>query len=839
MLNEADTRAKLIDPKLYQAGWREDLIEREFYLAEGRIEIVGDEHKRGKKKKADYVLRNKPYGLPLAIVEAKTEIDSPLAGMQQAKEYAEMLGAPFAYSTNGHEIEEFTYITHKQKSLLKFSSPDKLFTSYFRFKSKKAKEPSATTRKVLTTPYCSEREALKLRYYQEAAVQKVLEAILNGRRRVLLTMATGTGKTLIAFNIVWKLVKSGYLRRVLFLADRNFLRNQAYNVFSPFGDARAVTEERKTPKTRDIYFSIYQAMYGGNEERRVYQQYPPDFFDLIIIDECHRSGFGTWHDILKHFTGAIHLGMTATPKRDDNIDTYAYFGKPVYTYSFGAGVQDGFLAPFLVHRVLTNIDKDGQLSLQDARTQGAEIIYSEEEEPKDIYEMREFEKTITLPDRTKKMSEHLAGFLRTFSPLGRTMVFCVSMDHAGEVAKEMQNQFAKLKFDDYAVRIVSEDGDIRQDYYEKFRDSDKTTPVVATTVDLLTTGVDVPSAKNIVLMKPIASKVVFKQIIGRGSRIDPITEKYFFRIIDFVGATRLFDDWEKPPEPPKIEQKGPSDRFLSGIIVDEETQIPIKNALVTLQIAPNKQEYRRTKADGRFSFSHLPRRKLKLFVSATGYKKRQLAVEPFENPKEFMAIELRKKRKGPKKVKVTGLPVHIAEEETVVLEKDGKTLKVEEYIEYSKDEVVKRVASVGDLAHIWTEHEKRQRFLDDLKEKSVYPELLAQLLKKPEADTFDLLSAVAFGAIPLTRDGRYKAFLNRQQEFLSAFDYKAREVLLVLMDKYRLAGIEEVVSPKVFELPPFDKMGYINGVINRFKGIKKLKSAINQLERRMYLQTTL
>ncbi|MEK7142903.1 MAG: DEAD/DEAH box helicase family protein, partial [Patescibacteria group bacterium] len=566
-LKESDTRSKLIDPLLYSVGWEEDLISREYPVSAGRIEVIGTTSRRAPGKKADYVLRVSPWGTPLAVVEAKEELKSATHGLHQAKEYAKKLSVSFAYSTNGRKIEEFDFTTNTQTECKSFPTPATLKERFFKTKLSNLPKPEEAE-KIWQGQYYHSPD-FSLRHYQEAAIQNTIQAITQNKKRILLALATGTGKTVIAFNLTWRLVKSGYFKRVLFISDRNFLSNQAYNVFGPFGEARVKIEEGRAPKHRDIYFGIYQALYSlSSSGKRLFEEYPADFFDLIIIDECHRSGFGTWKEILKHFSSAVHLGMTATPKRADNINTYQYFGDPVYTYSYGQGVQDGYLAPFIVHRILTDIDQKGQLEIAEAKSKGAEIIYSEDTEVKDIYSQKEFERTITLPDRTKEIAKHLAKLLKTFDPMAKTMVFCVDSDHAEAMAKELQNEFADLGFDNFAVPIIARTGDIKEADYERFRDSEKSTPVIATTVDLLTTGVDVPSVRNVVLIKPISSKIVFKQIIGRGARLDPLTNKNFFRIIDYIGATRLFDDWEKIPEPKPEEPEGEAKFKINGVVLD-------------------------------------------------------------------------------------------------------------------------------------------------------------------------------------------------------------------------------------------------------------------------------
>jgi len=831
--NESDTRANLIDPKLYSAGWSNELISREFPISVGRIEIIGENYRRAAPKKADYVLRLTQYGEALAVIEAKEENVEANQGMAQAKEYAQKLGVLFAYATNGHKIEEFNFITNKQTTIENFPSPEELKKRYIEaILSGIVQKEKAE--KILNQPYYY-TPSFHLRYYQEAAVNLVIQKIIRGEKRILLTLATGTGKTHIAFNIVWRLIKSGYFKRVLFIADRNFLRDQAYNVFAPFQDARVMIEEGKTPKQHTVFFSIYQALFSpALSGRRVFEEYPPDFFDLVIIDECHRSGFGTWHDILKYFTGAVHLGMTATPKRTDNIDTYKYFGEPVYVYSYGQGVQDGYLAPFVVHRILTNVDREGRLSIQEAEGLGAQVIAGHDVELQDEYKQKEFERKITMPDRTREIAKHISKLLRTFGPTQKTMVFCVDSDHADLMAKEIQNEFSDLGYSNFAASIIARNNDINKAEYERFRDPEKPTPIVATTVDLLTTGVDVPSVRNIVIVKPISSKIVFKQIIGRGSRLDPLTNKNFFRIIDYIGVTKLFDDWEKIPEPKPEEPEGVAEFQISGIVLDAETQDPIPGATIVLQRRDNEQYFERADTEGRFTFANLPQKTFHLTVRASGYKPRSLTLLPVEKGEEPEFIELLPV--GPKlgKVLVKGLPVHIAEEERLVLEKEGKTLKVEEYIAYTGKEVASKVRHIEDLRTIWLDPEKRRQFLDELAQKSIYPELIAEIKNRPDLDSFDILAQATFGAIPLSRDERAEMLEKESARFLAAFPGNAREIIHALIEYYRLAGIESIENPLVFELPPFDRMGGISEAERRFGTIDKLRDAISGIRNRLY-----
>ncbi|HEX5186059.1 MAG TPA: DEAD/DEAH box helicase family protein, partial [Nitrososphaeraceae archaeon] len=667
-----------------------------------------------------------------------------------------------------------------------------------------------------------------LRYYQDVAIRKSIEAFLENKKRILLTMATGTGKTLVAFQIVWRLLKSGHINKVLFIADRTFLRDQAYNVFEPFGNARETIKDGQYPMNRSIFFTTYQSLFSGNN-KKVYEQYEPNYFDFIIVDEAHRSGYGRWNLIFQRFHDAIHFGMTATPKREENIDTYAYFGQPVYTYSLGQGIDDGYLAPYKIHKVYTNIDKDGRLSLRQAQEVGANIYIPEGTMVKDSYTQGEFEEKITLPDRTKRMCEHLSDLLRD-QPLDKTMIFCVNMEHAGQVAKDLQNHFSFLGYSDFAVRIVSEEMNAKT-LIENFVDSDKITPVIATTVDLLSTGIDAPSVKNIVFFSPLSSKVFFKQIVGRGSRIDDITKKYQFRIIDYINATRLFDEWDFPTVNQESINQDKRNKFLTGIIVDPETGTPIQSASVTVQVGPNEQSFVRTNKDGIFSFSNLPS-KIKIQIRSYSYKEKSIELESFESAQQSIIIELKKKTETVEKIIIDNLPVYISEEIKLEIA-DGRTLNKAQYIEYSKEEIRKRLVTLDDLKRIWSDSDKRNGFLHEIKERSVSPKVITDLISNSNTDTFDIIAHVAFDAPLITRDERVDAFQNMKSDFLNSLG-PGKDIVLALLEKYRIAGIENIVNPKIYSTPPFDQMGYINGVVKRVGGISNLMNIIKALETGLY-----
>lgn len=882
-MNEADTRARKVEPKLKVSGWTGSLVTREYYYqrdhpyTKGRITVVGNDARRGKPRKADYLLRYSD-GFPIAAIEAKPDEVPAETGLEQAKGYARDLGLAFAYATNGDTIIEYDFFTKSSRSLDLFPSPQDLWQ---RWKQNIAVDPDRIAEapgqyeagvgddrqtNPLLHSYCPESVCGKTPYYfQEVAIRRVVKRFMRGQRRVLLAMATGTGKTFVAFQTVWKLVKSGWLNRlhperpgrVLFLADRVILRDQAYNTFSPLADGasdpRIVIGDDRFTLNRDLYFGIYQALWVPDEAgTRLFEKFPPDFFDLAIIDECHRSGFGTWREILDHFEGAIHLGMTATPKREDNIDTYAYFceeepevqvdpndpsagsyNAPAYEYSLGQGIEDGFLATYKVHRVRTTVDADG-LRMQDALEQGAEVFVPEDVEVQDLYTTPDFERRITLPDRTETMVSHLAGLLRRFGHMDKTMVFCVDMDHARLVARLLQDAFgAETGLDNYAVPIISEEQDART-WLEGLADSDKRAPVVATTAELLSTGVDVPPCRNIVFMKTLSSPVLFKQIIGRGSRLDPAIGKMWFRVIDFTGATRLFDEWDRPPGPAPEPPEGPFTACLEGTVFDEKTGDPIAGASVSIRTGPNTQQGPiRTDAGGIFRFEQLPAGKLTLMANATGYSQRQLTVETAADETTQQDVSLKPARKGRGKIKVEGLEVDIADEAVFLIEETGQQLTLQEYRDHTRRRIIHAAPSKQTLRDIWVDPDQRRAFLSDLQASSVHPQALAEVLNQTDADQFDLLCHVAFGSPIRTRNERAAAFRNREQAFVSRHTEQARKVILELLDKYRAAGIDQV-QPEVFEVSPFREWGGAYKIKDWFGGVGGLRDSLQQMRERIY-----
>jgi type I restriction enzyme R subunit len=616
--------------------------------------------------------------------------------------------------------------------------------------------------------------------------------------------------------------------------------------------------KRKLSLNRDLYFGIYQTLWSEDEQgKRLFEQFPRDFFDLVIIDEAHRSGFGTWREILDHFEGAIHLGMTATPKQDENIDTYDYFCReepaipvdpddeskgeihpPAYTYSLGQGIEDGFLATYKVHVIRTNLDKEG-LHITEAIEKGAEVFVPEEAQLREDYYTPQFERDITLPDRTRAMVEHLSMLLRKFGTMHKTMVFCVDMDHAQEVARQLNNAFPELGFgDNYAVPIVSEEGEQGRRWLAQFQDSDKTLPVVATTAELLSTGVDVPSARNIVFMKTLSSPILFKQIIGRGTRVDPATGKLWFRIIDYTNATRLLDPrWDKPPTP-AVEILSPEQQTacLTGTVRLAGTCDLLVGANVAVIAAPNDQRGPiLTDGNGQYRFDRLPAGKLTVIASGQKLNRKQAKVVTQAEETTVLNIELTPASEKGGTIKAENLEVVISEEATFLVTGKNEPLTLDQYIDYSREKLLDLAPGWEHLKAAWQDMETRSELEASLNRASIYPGVLADVLEIPDADPFDVLAHVAYHHQIRTRAERASTFLAQEQIWLEQFPPEAREVILVLLEKYQIGGLRQITDPKIFRVSPFREMGELRGVIQRFNGdAALLRQTIDELQVRLY-----
>ncbi|MEI7741265.1 MAG: DEAD/DEAH box helicase family protein [bacterium] len=781
--SEDDTRVKKIDPKIHEDGWKEEYLLRNYPITADRFLVEVEEAKRLPTAKfADYVLIYRD--ITLAVLEAKAEDENPMKYMSQVQEYAKRLDVPFAYISNGKTTYLHDRRTLKTDEVTKYLSPEEMLQAYIEWKNLGNKKVDA----LMYPPYVS--GAKRPRAYQETAIKNTIENIISGKHASLLTMATGTGKTFTAFQIVWKLVKSKTISRILFLCDRVILRDDAHDRdFEPFGEARYKIEGGEFNKNRNIYFATYQTLFTNE----FYKQIPADFFDLIIIDECHRSRFGDWGIVLDHFHSAQHLGMTATPKREDNIDVYEYFGEPVFEYSLGQAIEDGYLVPYKIYKFTTNLYREG-LSLASAE----EVIYDDEIEPetvKDFYEPSEYERAITIPEQIELLSKRVVEILNRTNPFGKTIIFCVDMEHA-QAVKDKLNQLTNRE--DYATRIVSED----KDDLTRFRDKERMTPVVATTVDLLSTGVDIPHVENIVFMRPIASRVLFKQIIGRGSRL--FEGKGFFRIIDFTNATRLIDEWDIPtkkPESPEApdEPIAPFDRLVMGIVVEDKNENPVFGAVVRAKLG-RWEKLGKTDEFGAFKLFGLPSNdKVSISIEHASYKKLSKRLKPNateeETPYEF---RLKPWRAAPKKITIKGILVTIDEE--VEIEFDGIKLSRAEYRKYSKDKIGHIVHSSEELLEIWLDPDKREQLITDLEAKKVNVSLIRSIDNLEDVDTFDIIAHIAFDAPLVTREDRVKSFLRQNASTIDQHGKEIGSAIREIMEKYKNNG-EENLSAQTFVLP--------------------------------------
>ena len=815
-LSEADTKEKLIKPKLTKAGWREDNIIREYPIKNKyRYYIVGDEYKKIeiKKRFADYVL--KVNNIIVGVIEAKKYGKDAEDGLSQVKKYSKMLDVPIGYATNGRKIIVYDRRTKETKEVNEFLSPNELYAIY-----KEWKELNYNDLSPLEYPHYIDLNTNKrVRGYQETAIRKVIESILKGQKRILLTMATGTGKTFTSFQIVWKLIKSNYMSRVLFLTDRVFLREQAYDNYEPFKDARYQIKSGNFNKNRKVYFSTYQTLYSND----LYKKMPKDFFDLIIIDECHRSGYGEWRNILEHFNTAYQLGMTATPKREDNIDVYEYFGEAVFTYSMAQAIEDGYLVPYKIHKIFTNIDLNGV-----DISQAEEIIYDDEineiEDIKDYYDSSEFEINIHIPDRTKLMCEKLLEILKRTDDNQKTIIFCVDTNHAENV-KSTLNQLTNNE--EFATKIVYED----KDNLEKFRDNENIYPQIATTVDLLSTGIDIPHLKNIVFMRPITSRVLFKQIIGRGARLSE--NKGFFRIIDFTNATRLIDKWEipSPITPPNEEMpEKPYDKSLKGYVIDKNTKKPISEAKIMIKIERFKKEVL-SKKSGYFELDGLPSNKLlPLIISKEGYRtlKKKISLndlKKIENP----IFELKSLKKKPKIITVRGINVEIAEE--IDIEFDGNKISFAEYKKYTKEHILKEIHTIDDLKNLWIDDNLRSEFLNKLKEKNIDIDLIKKLENKIDYDTFDIIAHLVFDVPLLTRDERVNYLINTHIWQITKYGEDIRKIVFSLLEKYKKGGIDNI-STNALKTPDMRRKNALNILKSAF-GLN-MSNFLNNIKKHIY-----
>lgn len=775
-ISEADTCRKYVLPKLYGAGWTDDQISEQKTFTDGRIVVLEKRCKRRQQKRADYILRYRRDYM-IAVLEAKSAYKSAGDGIQQAKEYAQTLGLKFAYSTNGKSIIEHSFITGKETEIEAFPSPNDLWN---RVRVVEGIGNDLMADRILAPGYPVHGKPP--RYYQEIAINRSIKAILSGKKRVLLTMATGTGKTFVAFQILWKLwnarwnITGEYRRpRILYLADRNILVDDPKDkMFAPFEDARHKIQGEAV-KSREMYFSTYQAIAKDDRRPGLYKDYPDNFFDLVVVDECHRGSArdeSNWREILDYFKSAYKLGMTATPLRDDNRDTYRYFDNPVYTYTLDQGIQDGFLAPFEVRRVVPSVDAEGWRPTKDQLDRyGREI-------PDKLYGTPEFEKIVSLKARTEAVAKHLTEYMNSTDCWAKTIVFCVDQEHADDMRRELNNLNTDLVKDhpDYVVRIVSDEGDIGRGHLDRFMDIETRTPVLVTTSQLLTTGVDVPLCKNIVLFRVINSMTDFKQMIGRGTRVRDDYDKLFFTILDYTGsATKLFADPDFDGQP--------------AMLTEEEEGAPTKPIKVI--------------------------------------------IKPFEDEEEGVTMTDDSEREL-RKFYVDGGSVEMTTDTVYSLDESGKRIRAISYTEYTGKTVRSMFTSAADLRSKWSETQQRATIIESLEDRGISLEQLLNASKTPEADPFDLICNLAFNAPVRTRRERAERIRKEEKEFFARLRPEAKQILTEILDKYVEFGTHELDNMNVLKITPISNHGNVMEISGLFGGPEELKETLSEMQNLLY-----
>ena len=779
-LTEADIRTKFITPALTgPLGEKWNVmtqIREEAYFTNGRVIVRGKTVKRGEAKKADYILSYKP-NLPLAVIEAKDNNHSVGAGMQQALDYAEILDVPFAYSSNGdafleHDRTVTSGTVTREIPLDQFPTPDELWT---RYRAAQAYTPAQEA--VTTQDYYDGGSQKSPRYYQLIAINRTVDAIARGENRILLVMATGTGKTFTAFQIIWRLWKSGAKKRILFLVDRNILADQTKtNDFKPFGQAMTKITNRTVDKAFEIYLCLYQAMTGTEEDQNIYPQFSPDFFDLIVIDECHRGSAAddaAWRKILEYFSSATQIGLTATPKETKDVSNIEYFGDPIYTYSLRQGISDGFLAPYKVVRIGLDKDLDGWRPEEGQRDKYGQLIEDRE------YNVTDYDNNLILEKRTATVAAKVTEFLRATDRFAKTIIFCENIDHAERMRQAMVNANPDLAAANakYVMRITG-DNDEGKAQLDNFIDPESTYPVICTTSRLMGTGVDAQTCHLIVLDRSIKSMTEFKQIIGRGTRINEDYGKFFFTIMDFRQATALFADPDFDGDPVQIYEPGPGESPVPpDDIIDSGQAFPPDNVLVDPALGE------------------------------------EAPLGP-----------------GRTKYYVNSVEVTVATERVQYLDEHGKLI-TESLKDYSRRTVRKTYASLDAFLTAWNDAEKKQVVLEELASQGVFLDELAEQVGR-DYDAFDLVCHVAFDAPPLTRKER--ADKVKKRHVFAKYGAKSRAVLDALLQKYADSGITSVESLEILKVDPLTALGTPVEIIGFFGGKPAYLAAIRDLETALY-----
>lgn len=766
-MTEEEVKLNYITPAIENSGWTKKQIRMEYSINAGKIVVRGNIAKRLPKKKADYVLFYQE-NLPLAVVEAKDNNHNIGDGMFQAQEYAQKLDVRFVFTSNGNGFLFYDMETGEQKqlSLDDFPTPHDLFEKQF----KEEIDKSEDFKKILETPYYFGEESYAPRYYQRIAINRTVEAIAKGQDRVLLVMATGTGKTFMAFQIIWRLWKSGLKKKILYLADRNVLVDQTIiGDFRPFKNSMTKIYHKKMDTSYEIYLSLYQQLSENDSEDSLAilkENFSSDFFDLVIVDECHRGSAredSNWRKILDYFDKSSKIGMTATPKETKNISNIDYFGEPIYTYSLKNGIEDGYLAPYKVIRYAIDTDVYGYRPTKGKTDKDGDLVEDRE------YGVKDFDKNLVIDERTQLVAEKITEYLKSTDRLAKTIVFCVDIDHAERMRQALVSLNADLCANNhkYIMRITG-DNDEGKKQLDYFIDNDSVYPTIVTTSKLMTTGVNCQTCKNIVLDNVFGENGMteFKQIIGRGTRIKEDYGKMYFTILDFRNATRLFAD----PD-------------FNGPDLQSEDYDP--------------ENYKGKKP----VYVDLP---------------------------EAKSIDSESTRK--RKVYINDVEVVLVSERVQYYDKDGK-LVTESLKGFTRRNVLHDYASLDDFLTLWTSNEKRSAIIDELEEKGIFIEELRKMYPA-NVDDFDLICDIAYGIKPLTKSERAKR--SKVDEVLSNYSDKCKEILQILLDKYSNDEIDELADSKILKLPEFNEYGNPMKIASLFGGLNGYLNAVHQVQNALY-----
>ena len=776
-LSERDICSKYITPALQQSGWDlMDQVREEVTFTAGKIYIKGKKHARGKKKRADYILYYKK-NIPLAIIEAKDNNHLPGDGIQQGLNYASILDIPFVFSSNGDSFVFHDKTISKEFNLdiNNFPSPFELWSKYKNFK-----DIDSNNEKAITQDYFIESSSYELRYYQQIAINKSIENIVNNKKqRLLLVMATGTGKTQVAFQIIYRLWKANIKKRILFLADRTSLIDQTMrNDFRHFKEAMTTIDNNNVSKAHNIYLALYQGLTGHTED--LFKQFSKDFFDLIIVDECHRGSAredSKWRRILDYFNNATHLGLTATPKETKDVSNTEYFGDPIYTYSLKQGIDDGFLAPYKVLKITLDIDTDGWRPPKGYKDKDGNLIEDR------IYNRKDFDKNIVIEERREAVAKKISEYLRGNGVYSKSIIFCVDIEHSEGMRSKLVNLNSDLVAENskYITRITG-DNDEAKVYLDEFIDPAEKYPVIATTSKLMTTGIDSQTCKLIVLDSNIGSSTEFKQIIGRGTRVNEDYDKYFFTIMDFRNVTSLFADKDFDGEPIRIKELNENDDV--GEFDNEIDSENIEDEITGEQIK-------------------------------------------FENIDEKNNDNNDEKKK---KVFVDGIDVVVINERVQYIGLDGKLI-TENLVDYSKRNILKKYQTLNIFLNEWSKTTQKEIIVRELETKGVFFENIKNIVGK-DFDPFDLICHIAFDKKPLTRLERINNV--KKRDYFAKYEIKARQVIEAILEKYSDNGILNFEDLSIINLDPINKLGTPVEIAEIFGGKESLFKAMNEISKEIY-----